>query len=343
MTADQGQLNRALAAIKREYGDDTVRMGIDQHSPERIPTGALELDIVLRGGVPIGRWSHFYGGQFSAKSLLALKVIGNAQRMGQSVAFYDAEKQFEPKWARKQGVDVDNLLIIENTKIEEIGATMETLMPVIDLHVIDSIAAAVSIDEIAANTEDWRPGISARAWGKAARRAHAAMDGSRNTVIMINHVGTVFGKYAGGDEPKGGKFLEYLSSLSAEFRRTSWLYKDKSGSFKTEGKGDDTLSGDKEPAGIEFAVRVKKSRVSTPFKTARLRLDFATGEFDDLWSIAKAAELYDLVEKSSPTSSWFNLPDGSKVQGTGQLREYLQENDDFKKQVVDAMWEHVSE
>ena len=334
MPVNPDDLDKALNAIRKEYGPGSVRPGDAYHSPERISTGALELDIITRGGIPIGRWSHFYGGMFSAKTLIAFKSIANAQKMGQNCAYYNAEKQFDPDWARLHGVNVEELVVVESSVIEEIGNSMELLMGSVHYHVIDSIPAATSVDELAASLEDWRPGISARAWGKTMKRVQTRF-GDDNTVLMINHLGTVFGKYAGGDEPKGGRFLEYLSSLSIEFQRKSWLFYDKTGHLQLEGESGDTLDKrDKSPTGIEFACRVKKSRVSVPLKPARLRLDFQTGTIDDDWSLAKAAEFNELVVKNG---SWFTLPDETKVQGDGQLRDYISNNPEFRQKIIDVL------
>lgn len=331
-------LRRALDAIKKQYGEGSVRTGDEYDNPTRISTGALELDLALNGGVPLGRWSHWYGGHYSGKTMMALQAIGNAQKMGLSAAYYNIEKQFTTDWAEKHGVNTKELILIENTKIEEIGAIMETLLGSVNIHVLDSIPAAVSVDELSANTEDWRPGISARAWGKALRRANTAFSEKENAIIMINHVGVVFGKYAGGEEPKGGRILEYLSSCSIEFRRSSWLFRDKSGNLKSgDGLSEESLSGDKEPGGIEFATRTKKSRVSRPHATARLRLDFRTGQIDDMWSIVKAAEHYGIVSKGG---SWYTLPDGkSKVQGEAGLRAHIESNPDLREKIIGKMKE----
>lgn len=335
---DPSQLDRALAQIRSEYGDSSVRMGSAYSDPPRISTGSLELDIITGGGIPIGRMNHWYGGQFSGKSLTVWNTIANAQEMGQVCAFYDIEKQFSPSWAVKHGVDIDKLIVVEKTTIEDVGAAMEALMPSVHFHALDSLAAAVSLDELAADANEWRPGISARAWGKVLRRVQERFDPRENTVVMINHVGTVFGKYAGGDEPKGAKFVEYLSSLSLEFRRSSWLFKDKDGNLRTEGKNDATLSKDNQPQGIEFQVRVKKSRVCVPFQSARLRLDFETGGVDDMWSLAKAAQLYEMIEKKG---TWMTLPDGNKVQGEYQLKNYIKENEEFRNQIVEKLWQNM--
>lgn len=342
MPVDPSSLERALSNIRKEYNVETIRTGNSYGNPDRISTGSLELDLVLGGGIPEGRWSHFYGGKNSAKTLTALNVIGNAQKKGRKAALYNVEKQYAAEWAAKHGVDNDDLILVEETKIEDIGAIMEELMGSVHLHVIDSLPAAISVDELAADNDEWRPGISARAWGKVLRRVNERFDERENTIIFINHVGAVFGKYGGSDEPKGAKFVEYLSSLSLDFRRTSWLFRDKKGFLREEGSSEASLSGDKTPAGIEYAARVQKSRVCKPFRTARMRLDFDSGQIDDLWSISKAAILYGLVDKPNPKQGWMNLPDGSKLNGEPQLREYIAEHPEFKEEILKKLKDELS-
>lgn len=337
MPVDPEQLKRALDAIRKEYGPQVATTGDSFDDPPRISTGSLELDLITKGGIPIGRWSHFYGSYMSGKSMTAYKVIGNAQSMGLVCAYYNTEKQLSKSWPERHGIDMSKLQVIETTVIEEIGSIMETLLGSVHVHVIDSIPAGVSQDELAAETGDWLPGISARAWGKTLRRAQSAFDSKDNTVIMINHLGTSFGKFT-SDAPKGGRALEYLSSLSLEFSRTSWLFDDKSGNLALDGEGDKALDKrDREPTGIEFAVRAQKTRVSTPFKKARMRMDFETCTIDDMWSLAKAASVYEIVKRDNPKSAWYTMPDGSKVQGDPGLRRYIEENPDFKQHIIETI------
>ena len=231
---DSAMLDRALTAIKKQYGEATVRRGNTYDAPEKVTTGSLELDNVIRGGIPRGRMCHFYGPFQSGKSLVAISIASEFQKLGLSVALYNAENQYDPVWWTKHGVNVDDLLVVDNTKIEEIGATMESLLPAIHLHIVDSVPACVSIDELAADNEEWRPGISARAWGKTFRRINATFNNEENTVIWINHLGTTFNKYT-ADAPTGGKNFERFSSLSLEFGRATYLYRDKDGYLKDAG------------------------------------------------------------------------------------------------------------
>ncbi len=335
MAVETDNLELALAAIRKEYGAGSVRAGDKFPEIPRIPTGSLELDIATNGGVPVGRMSHFYGGYMSCKSLTTLNVARNAQAMGQTVALYNAEKQYDKDWWEARGVKTKDLVVVEKTVIEDIGAALETLLPSVHLHIIDSMAAAVSKDELAADADEWRPGRSAAAWGKALRRAQAYFDDQENTLIMINQTRDVF-QGRGEETPTGGRMIEFLSSLSLYFRRSSWLFRDKYGNLHPEGSSVETLSGDLTPAGMEFMVRAKKSRVGPPLRTARMRLDFDTGTFDEVWTLFKGAVHYGILKKSG---SWFEFPDGKKLQGEGKVRELLTKDEELAEMVRAKMIE----
>lgn len=329
MPVDHSDLDKALDSIRRTYGSESIRDNDDRDLLVRIPTGDPMLDWAIGGGIPLGRWAHFYGGYASAKTLTAWKAIATAQKMGLTAAYYNIEKQYDPFWAEMWGVDVDNLHVIEGTVIEETGEKLETLLGAINLHVLDSLAAAVSVDELAGKASDWHPGIGARAWGKVLRRANERFDPKENTVILINQTRDIFGR-GGGEAPTGGKAIEYLSSLSLHFKRSSWLFKDKNGVLQDEGSNKDTFTKDLEPEGIEFLVRAAKTRVSRPNRTARMRLDYTSGSFDSMWALSRACVFFKLVEIKG---SWYTFPDGTKVQGENGIRTYLAGNDEFRDMI----------
>lgn len=333
MPVDPSQLSRTLDTIKSQY-KDAVRSPLKDPTIGRIPTGDPMLDWAIGGGIPLGRWSHFYGGYGSAKSLTAWNVIRNAQQMGKVCVYYNAEKQFDKEWAIKWGVNVKDLIVIDGTVIEELGEQMEALVQAAHVHVVDSVPATVSQDELAANVGDWQPGISARAWGKVLRRVQERFDDKENAIILINHVSQPFGR--GGEEPKGAKFIEYMSSLSLHFRRSSWLFHDKNGVLVDAGSGDATMTGDKEPDGIEFQVRAAKTRVSKPNRTARMRLDYVDGSFDPLWALSRAAIHFKLLDKKG---SWYSLKADETIKGQGDngIRKMLLDHPNFKDEVEELL------
>ena len=336
MPVDPAMLPRALEAIKNEYGSSSYRMGHEQDPVARISTGNIELDYATNGGIPIGRWTHGYGGYSSCKTLsLAWNTIRRAQEMGMTVAYYNMEKQYDKDWVSKRGVDVKNLIVVEGTTIEGTGAKLEALMGSVHLHVLDSMAVAVSIDALNADVEDWQMGLQARAWGKVIQRVNERFDENENTVVMINQVRDVFGR-GGGESPPGGRSIDFISSLSLHFRRSSWLFHDDEGVLDDKGSGDAKLNDDKQPDGMEFVVRVIKSRVGPPLRTARLRLDFTTGEWDNLFTLAKAAEHFNVVETTS--KGRFVLPGGEKIHGKRKLRDAIEADRTLQQKIKQAMF-----
>lgn len=333
MPLETENLEKVLAAIKKNYGDQNIRYGNEFPDIKRIPTGSPELDAATHGGIPLGRWSHFYGPPGGAKTLTSWNVIKEAQNMGLTCAYYNIEKQFLPAWVERKGIDLSKLHVVEGTTIEEVGAKLESLLGVINVHVLDSLAQAVSIDELAGKTEEWKPGIQARAWGKVLRRANERFDDEDNAVIMINQTRSVFGKMMGSEEPTSGRSVEYISSMSLQFRKSSWLFKDANGILVPDGSNKDTLSGDSDPEGMEFQIRVAKSRVCEPFGSARMRLDFETGNFDVLWELTKTAIYSGIVQKNN---SWY-IVEGEKVQGERKVRELIASNPELQEQIKGAI------
>jgi len=333
MSLEKANLSKVLNAIKKEYGDSNIHFANDYPELVRIPTGSLELDAATYGGIPLGRWSHFYGPPGGAKTLTCWNIIKQAQDMGLDCAYYNIEKQFLPEWVERKGIDLSKLHVIEGSTIEDVGAKLESLLGVINVHVLDSLAQAVSIDELAGKTEGWLPGIQARAWGKVLRRANERFDDKENAVILVNQTRQVFGKFAGSEEPTSGRSVEYISSMSLQFRKSHWLFKDDNGVLHEGGSNTDTLSGDSDPEGMEFQIRVAKSRVCKPFETARMRLDFDTGNFDSAWELTKAAAYHGIADRNG---SWYTVGE-KRVQGEKKLRDLILEDTDLQQTIKAAI------
>lgn len=336
MPVDPAQLDALIGKIHATYGGDSVHTGDKIPPVARIPTGNIELDWAMNGGVPRGRWCHFYGGFSSCKTLTCYNTILNAQQMGLTCAYYNAEKQYDESYAKKLGIKTKDLLIVEGTTIEGVGAKLEALLGAVHVHVIDSLASCVSLDELNAEVEEWRPGRSAAAWGKVIRRSLNFFDEVENTVIMVNQVRDAFQSYGGQEQAPGGRSIDFVSSMTVLFRRAGWMFKDGNGILADDG-GAASLSGDKQPDGMEFSARVLKSRVGPPLRTARMRLDFESGQFDELWTLSKAAKYFNIAEKTSPKSSYYKLPDGSTVQGEMKIRQAIEADPKLQKQIREAM------
>ena len=336
MTVSHDNFNEVLSRISRKYEDD-IRMGDKYENPPRISTGSLELDAAMGGGIPQGRFSRFYGGYHSCKTLTALNVIAEAQKVGLSCAYYNIEKQYDPEFAKVRGVDPSELAIIEGTTIEEIGDKMEALMGVVHLHVIDSCTIAVSEDELNADVRDWRPGLSARAWGKVFRRINERFDHHENTIVMLDQVRSNF-KPGGGEVAAGGNILDHQSSMTCHFKKGGWLFRDKNGHLTDKKEhAEKGMSGQMEPEGQEIKVRVDKSRVGRPLLSATMWLDFETLQFDSEYEYIKAGQHHKILVPTKPGGSWYEH-NGDKVQGIPGLRKLLKENDEIRDQIKETLF-----
>jgi protein RecA len=327
-----------VARINRKYEGD-IRKGNEYEAVQGISTRSPELDAAMGGlGVPEGRWTRFYGGYHSCKTLTALNVTAEAQEMGRLCAYYNLEKQYDEVFAREKiGVNTDELEVVEGTTIEEVGEKMEALFGVCHLHVIDSCSIAVSEDELDADIRDWRPGITARAWGKVFRRLNERFDHVQNTVIMLDQVRVNF--KTGGEDAPGGRILDHQSSMTVHFRKGGWLYRNADGFLDEKAKIEKGSSGQAEPSGIEIKARVEKSRVSRPFRTATMRLDLDELSFDRVFEITKMAKHYKIVENRG--AWYYYTPPGSdkelKFQGEKELREFARGDVTFQEQVRDTV------
>lgn len=324
-----------VARINRKY-EGSIRLGADYEKVGGIPTPSPELNAAMGGeGVPEGRWTRFYGGYHSTKTLNALATLGNAQRKGLTCAYYNVEKQYDPVFAKeKLGVDVDALTVVEGTTIEEIGEKMEALFGVIHFHVIDSCSIAVSEDELNADVRDWRPGLSARAWGKVFRRLNERFDPGSNTVILIDQVRTNF--KTGGEEAAGGRILDHQSSMTVHFKKGSWLFRNADGYLDDKAKSEKGSSGQMEPSGYEVKARVEKSRVCRPFRTATMRLDLDALQFDRTFELVKAAKHYGFVEQRG---AWFYYKDAQgevkdRFQGEKNLRAWIESDTKIQAKIL---------
>ena len=323
--------NDIVARIGRKYEGD-LKHGDEYENPKRISTGSLELDAAMGGGIPVGRWARFYGSYHSCKTLTSLNVIREAQAMGFTCAYYNIEKQYDPKFAQEKiGLDTHELTVVEGTTIEEIGEKMEALFGVVHVHVIDSCSIAVSEDELDADIRDWRPGIAARAWGKVFRRLNERFDHTENTVIMLDQSRVNF--KTGGEDAPGGRILDHQSSMTVHFKKGSWLFRNSEGYLDETAKQEKGSSGQIEPSGMEIKARVEKSRVGRPLLTATMRLDLDSLHFDRTFELVKAAKHYGIVERQG---AWYYYGD-KKFQGENKLREYVREDTEMQAHIHETV------
>lgn len=341
---DTSKRDEIVNALEKRYAG-TILRGDEVDSPSRIPTGSLELDYITEGGIPMGRWTRMYGGYSSTKTRTCWEIVRQAQKMGLECVYYNVEKQFDVAAANRAGVDTAELTLVQGTTIEETAEKMESLLGVAHLHIIDSCSNAVSVDELNADLTDWRPGLMARAWGKALRRCHERL-GEDNAAILIDQLRMNFGKRGqqATEEPPGGRFLNYLSSMNMNFRRGKWLFYDKKGFLVDDLKKAQTkktLSGALEPDGREITVRCEKSRVGRPELSATLAFDMNEYAFDYDFEYVKALKYLGLVTQSG--SWWTYQPNGKKsqkrVQGDAGLRELIGSQNGLREEVYKLVME----
>ena len=311
-------LNIALTQIERSYGRGAImRMGSDgaNFQVDAISTGAINLDAVIGiGGVPRGRISEIYGPESSGKTTLCLHVIANAQRDGGIAAFIDAEHALDIQYARKLGIDVDNLLVSQPDTGEQALEIAEVLIRsnAVDVIVIDSVAALVPRAEIEGEMGDSHVGLQARLMSQALRKLTGAVSRSNAAIIFTNQIREKIGVMFGSPETtSGGRALKFYASLRLDIRRIG------------------ALKDGPEVIGNRTRVKVVKNKCAPPFKQA---------EFDILYGygISHTGLLIDIgvdcgiVDKSG---SWFSYGDLRLGQGKENVRTFLQENQDVAEEI----------
>lgn len=331
MAVNPENYSQIVDRINRKY-ENTLHRGNEQVRVRTISTGSPELDVAMGGGVPIGRWTRFYGGYGSTKTMTAYAVIAAAQKMGLLCAYYNVEKRYEQDFAQRKGINTKELTVVDGTSVEEIGDKMEALFGVIHLHIVDSCSIAVSEDELNADIRDWRPGINARAWGKVFRRLNERFDPQDNTVILVDQVRVNF--KTGGEDPAGGRIFDHQSSMSVLFRKSKWLFRNDDGLLDektTQNKGQD---GQVVPAGQEIKIRIEKSSVCRPFRTATLHYDLDSLQYDRVYEYMKAAKHYGIV---STHGAYYHYADDegkvTKLHGEKGLREFISKNEPLQQYI----------
>jgi recombination protein RecA len=315
-------LQNAISQIERSYGKGAImRMGLDgaKVQIEGIPTGALNLDVAIGvGGIPRGRITEIYGPESSGKTTLCLHVIANAQRRGGIAAFVDAEHAVDIQYARRLGVDVDNLLVSQPDTGEQALEIAEVLIRsnAVDVVVVDSVAALVPRAEIEGEMGDSHVGLQARLMSQALRKLTGAVNRSNTSVIFTNQIREKIGVMFGNPETTtGGRALKFYASLRLDIRRI--------GAIKD---GQDMV-------GNRTRVKVVKNKCAPPFKQA---------EFDILYNegISHLGLLIDLgVEHGivSKSGSWFSYGDLRMGQGKENAKEFLKENPDIASEVEERL------
>ena len=318
-------LDAALAQIERAFGKGSI-MKLGQREAleiEAISTGSLGLDIALGiGGLPKGRIVEIYGPESSGKTTLALHVVAEAQKKGGACAFVDAEHALDPAYAKKLGVDINNLLISQPDAGEQALEIADTLVRsgAIDVLVIDSVAALVPRAELEGEMGDALPGLQARLMSQALRKLTASISKSNTLVIFINQIRMKIGVMFGSPETTtGGNALKFYASVRLDIRRI--------GALKN---GDDVV-------GNHTRVKVVKNKVAPPFKVVEFDIMYGEG-------VSKSGELIDLGEKAGvveKSGSWYSY-DGQRIgQGRENAKTYLREHPEVAQAIETKVRENA--
>lgn len=314
----QKALDTALTQIERSFGSGAImRMGEDSRiaAIEAVPTGALNLDAAIGiGGMPRGRISEIYGPESSGKTTICLQVIANAQKLGGIAAFIDAEHALDIAYARKLGVDVDNLLVSQPDTGEQALEIAEVLIRsnAIDVVVVDSVAALVPRAEIEGEMGDTHVGLQARLMSQALRKLTGAVNRSHTAVIFTNQIREKIGVMFGSPETtSGGRALKFYASLRLDIRRI--------GAIKD---GQDIV-------GNRTRVKVVKNKCAPPFKQAEFDIQYNEGVSHNGLLIDLGVE-EGIVDKSG---SWFSYGDLRLGQGKENSKVFLLDNPDIADEI----------
>jgi recombination protein RecA len=310
-------LGMALEQIEKQFGKGSIMKLGEGYAQkvETIPTGSLSLDIALGGGLPKGRVIEIYGPESSGKTTLTLHAIAQVQKQGGTAAFIDAEHALDPAYAKRIGVDVDNLLLSQPDNGEQALEITETLVRsnAVDIIVVDSVAALVPRAEIEGDMGDSLPGLQARLMSQALRKLTGVINRSKATVVFINQIRMKIGVMFGNPETTtGGNALKFYASVRMDIRRIGQI------------KQAESVIGNR------TRVKVVKNKIAPPFREA---------EFDIMYNegISRSGDILDLavarniVEKAG---AWFAYNDAKIGQGREAAKAYLQQNPEVMAEIA---------
>ena len=316
----QKALEVALGQINKQFGAGSVgRLGDQEHVDiEAISTGSLAIDLAIGlGGFPKGRVIEIYGPESSGKTLLTLHAIAEVQKNGGTAAFVDAEHALDPVWAKKIGVDIDNLIVSQPDSGEQALEITEKLVRsrAIDLVVVDSVAALVPSKELEGDMGDSHMGLQARLMSQGLRKITGAIHNTNTVVIFINQLRMKIGVMFGSPETTtGGNALKYYASVRIDIRRISQL-KD----------GDEVI-------GARTRVKVVKNKVAAPFRQAEFDILYTKGDE----GFSKEADIRDLGVHAGiikKAGAWFSYGDMQLGQGGEKTRVFLKENPEIAAEI----------
>ena len=320
-------LEMAMGQIEKQFGKGAVmKLGESTHlAIETIPTGAIGLDIALGvGGVPRGRVVEIFGPESSGKTTVALHIIAEAQKAGGDAAFIDAEHALDPVYAKKLGVDIENLIVSQPDTGEQALEIAEALVRsgAIDVIVVDSVAALVPKAEIDGEMGDAHVGMQARLMSQALRKLAGVISKSKTTAIFINQLREKVGIMFGNPETTpGGRALKFYASVRLDVRRI------------------ESLKQGTEVIGNRTKVKVVKNKVAPPFKEAEFDIIYGQGISKE-GSILDVGASLDIVNKSG---AWFSY-NGQRIgQGRENVKQFLRDNKEITKEIEGKIRENYSQ
>ena len=327
MLEKQKALEMALSQIEKQFGKGAImKLGENTHmNVEAISTGALALDVALGvGGVPRGRIVEIYGPESSGKTTVALHVIAEAQKNGGVAAFIDAEHALDPVYARKVGVDIDNLLVSQPDTGEQALEIAESLARsgALDVIVVDSVAALVPKAEIDGEMGDAHIGLQARLMSQALRKLAGVINKSRTTAIFINQLREKVGIMFGNPETTpGGRALKFYATVRMDVRRI------------------ESIKNGTDVVGNRTRVKVVKNKVAPPFREAEFDIIYGEGISKE-GSILDVAVNLDIVNKSG---SWFSYNGQRLAQGRENAKKCLKEDKALYAEIENKVREHFAQ
>ena len=319
-------LEAAMSQIEKQFGKGSVmKLGeFKAMEIEAIPTGALSLDIALGiGGVPRGRIIEVFGPESSGKTTLALHIIAEAQKIGGEAAFIDAEHALDPVYAKKLGVDIDNLIVSQPDTGEQALEITESLVRsgALDVIVVDSVAALVPKAEIDGDMGDSHMGLQARLMSQALRKLAGAINKSKTVLIFINQLREKIGVMFGNPETTtGGRALKFYASVRMDIRKI------------------ENIKQDGEVKGNRVRVKVIKNKVAPPFREAEFDILYGKG-ISKVGNILDMAVNLDIVEKSG---AWFSYNGQRISQGRENAKRYLEEHPETMNEIEKKVRENFA-
>jgi len=319
---EKGELQEAVDEIKQRFGEGAI-MKLREARPvdvDVIPTGSISLDMALGvGGVPRGRAIEIYGPEGSGKTSLALHILAEAQRQGGVGAFVDAEHALDPDWARKIGVNVDDLLISQPDSGEQALQIVETLVRSgeVDVIVVDSVAALVPQAEIAGEMGEFQIGLQARLMSQCLRKLSGIISKTKTVVIFLNQTRMKIGILYGNPETTpGGLALKFYASVRVDLRRAAQIK-----------KGEEIV-------GNRIKAKIVKNKVAAPFKTTEFDIYYNEG-------ISKLADLINTglkLEIIKKAGSWLQFENTKLGQGMEVSKTFLKENPEIEGKIKKALF-----